>query len=405
MHEFIEAGKPVLGICRGAQLINVALGGTLHQDIPSHRTDEYEKHRHDIRLEPGSGLARLYRGIAAPDGHLDPPPVDQGARPRPARRGVVGARWRDRGDPRQRQGLRLRRAVASRVPPPGRRERARQRADPGRIPAGGARRLMDLGFLPPLPPELSHAAIFGALVIVGLVAGEIMRRYASLPRITGYVLAGAAVGPQGLGLVTDNMLFDLRLLIDLSIGLIVFELGFRLDLKWLRMNRWLLVTAIAEALLAFWAIFGALIAFGYRPGARGDGRSDRHGDLAGDRDAGGARAARAGPGHRAPAPLHRGEHRVRLRAAYSPPALSSLRAQGDLAGGAAAPAVPPLGLAARRLAGVYADAAPGRMAGQERGAPVRAHGGDGGGHGGARACAEALGEPHAHHARRGGAQS
>jgi Kef-type K+ transport system membrane component KefB len=124
---------------------------------------------------------------------------------------------------------------------------------------------MNFEFLPALPPELSHAAIFGALVIFGLVFGEIMRRHASLPRITGYVLAGAAVGPQGLGLVTDNMLFDLRLLIDLSIGLIVFELGFRLDLKWLRMNRWLLVTAIAEALLSFWAIFGALTAFGFRP--------------------------------------------------------------------------------------------------------------------------------------------
>jgi putative glutamine amidotransferase len=62
VHEFVEAGKPVLGICRGAQVINVAFGGTLHQDIPNHRTDDYEKHRHEIRLEPGSGLARLYRG-------------------------------------------------------------------------------------------------------------------------------------------------------------------------------------------------------------------------------------------------------------------------------------------------------------------------------------------------------
>jgi putative glutamine amidotransferase len=57
---FTAAGKPVLGICRGAQLINVALGGSLHQDVPAHRSDDYDQHAHDVRLEPGSGLARLY---------------------------------------------------------------------------------------------------------------------------------------------------------------------------------------------------------------------------------------------------------------------------------------------------------------------------------------------------------
>ena len=57
---FSAAGKPVLGICRGAQLVNVALGGSLHQDIPAHRSDGYDQHAHDVRLEPGSALARLY---------------------------------------------------------------------------------------------------------------------------------------------------------------------------------------------------------------------------------------------------------------------------------------------------------------------------------------------------------
>jgi gamma-glutamyl-gamma-aminobutyrate hydrolase PuuD len=73
VHEFVEAGKPVLGICRGAQLINVAFGGTLYQDVATqvadareHVTDEYEKHRHDIRFEPGSRLASLYRGVERP---------------------------------------------------------------------------------------------------------------------------------------------------------------------------------------------------------------------------------------------------------------------------------------------------------------------------------------------------
>jgi putative glutamine amidotransferase len=57
---FTQAEKPVLGICRGAQLINVALGGSLHQDVPAHRSDEYDQHAHEVRLELGSGLARLY---------------------------------------------------------------------------------------------------------------------------------------------------------------------------------------------------------------------------------------------------------------------------------------------------------------------------------------------------------
>ena len=68
LHEFMEAGKPVLGICRGAQLINVALGGTLYQDIATqydqpdiHVHDDYDKYAHAIAWETGSNLARLSR--------------------------------------------------------------------------------------------------------------------------------------------------------------------------------------------------------------------------------------------------------------------------------------------------------------------------------------------------------
>jgi len=117
---------------------------------------------------------------------------------------------------------------------------------------------MTLDFLPQLPFAFSQPVLFGALLVLGLLAGEAVRRYAALPRITGYVLAGVLLGPRASNLLSADALLDARLLVDLSIGLIVFELGFRLDFGWLRRNPWLLVTALAESLFCFWSIYATL---------------------------------------------------------------------------------------------------------------------------------------------------
>jgi len=52
VHEIIRAGKPLLGICYGMQLVNVALGGTLYQDIKSQvpkALNHKESHEVDIK--------------------------------------------------------------------------------------------------------------------------------------------------------------------------------------------------------------------------------------------------------------------------------------------------------------------------------------------------------------------
>jgi putative glutamine amidotransferase len=66
LHTFMETGKPVFGICRGIQLLNVALGGTLIQDIPSmlnmvHHMQGVgmQEIAHEVRIDPDSLIARL----------------------------------------------------------------------------------------------------------------------------------------------------------------------------------------------------------------------------------------------------------------------------------------------------------------------------------------------------------
>jgi putative glutamine amidotransferase len=68
----VEAGQPVLGVCRGFQEFNVAMGGTLHpeiRDLPgrmNHRMplegtlEERFAHRHHVQILPDSRFARIF---------------------------------------------------------------------------------------------------------------------------------------------------------------------------------------------------------------------------------------------------------------------------------------------------------------------------------------------------------
>lgn len=68
---FEKAGKPVFGICRGLQLLNVAFGGTLYQDIATQVPESflhrdavvYDQNFHSVEIVQGTQLSRLYPGV------------------------------------------------------------------------------------------------------------------------------------------------------------------------------------------------------------------------------------------------------------------------------------------------------------------------------------------------------
>ena len=62
---FYKTGKPIFGICRGMQFINICLGGSVYQDITDMQKEKHKdslkffKNYHKVRIEKGSFLSRL----------------------------------------------------------------------------------------------------------------------------------------------------------------------------------------------------------------------------------------------------------------------------------------------------------------------------------------------------------
>jgi Kef-type K+ transport system membrane component KefB len=110
---------------------------------------------------------------------------------------------------------------------------------------------MDLTFFLRFPPPLGDVTVIALILLAGLGTGELFRRVLLLPRISGYALAGVLLGPGTFGVLDQVMLEDAHLVVDIALGLILFELGSRLDWQWFQRNRWLLASGVAEMALSF----------------------------------------------------------------------------------------------------------------------------------------------------------
>jgi Kef-type K+ transport system membrane component KefB len=122
-----------------------------------------------------------------------------------------------------------------------------------------------LHFLPAWPPAASPLGWVAVLLLAAILAGESVRRFLRSSRVIGYLAVGALLGPAVGGVIDSGTVGQLRIFVDIAIGMLLFELGQRVDLGWLKRNPSLLAASLLEAALTFMLVYLVMHFFGLRP--------------------------------------------------------------------------------------------------------------------------------------------
>ncbi len=113
-----------------------------------------------------------------------------------------------------------------------------------------------------LPLSSGPLMLVAILLLAGYGCGEVVRRL-GLPRLTGYIVLGLVIGDSGIGWLDASSRASLRPFVDVGLALLLLELGQRLDLRWMRLERWLWTMAIGEIGLTWLLAFSALKVFAF----------------------------------------------------------------------------------------------------------------------------------------------
>jgi Kef-type K+ transport system membrane component KefB len=115
-----------------------------------------------------------------------------------------------------------------------------------------------LVFLPQWPLKVDSVFWTASALVVAALVGEFFFRKLRWPRVIGYTLTGFVAGTVGRGVDFAQLDRELRVILDITLAILLFELGNRVSIRWLRANPWLIATSVAESFLTFAAVAGLL---------------------------------------------------------------------------------------------------------------------------------------------------
>jgi Kef-type K+ transport system membrane component KefB len=92
-------------------------------------------------------------------------------------------------------------------------------------------------------------------IALAWVAGEFGHRWTGLPRISIYGLVGFVLANGQTGILHPSNSGNIILLANVAFGLILFEFGYRINLRWLRANPWIGATGVLESVCTFAVVY------------------------------------------------------------------------------------------------------------------------------------------------------
>lgn len=109
-----------------------------------------------------------------------------------------------------------------------------------------------------LPPDVA----WSLAIVLAWIAGEFGARWTGLPRISIYGLVGFILADSQAGFLPDTNQSSSLLFANIALGLVLFEMGYRVNLRWLKTNPWIGITGIFESVITFAVVYGICILYG-----------------------------------------------------------------------------------------------------------------------------------------------